>query len=104
MLQETLFEDSSAYHYQQFLVKDLAVSFAKMQQQPVKKREKELIYRDVLKEFDFYSLLTKLRYSCVVLNDQKNKIYNSKKINIFLSLSDEKNYSIAFVIIEKNES
>jgi len=33
-----------------------------------------------------------------------NKIYNSRKINIFLSLSDEKNYSIAFVIIEKNES
>jgi holo-[acyl-carrier protein] synthase len=30
-----------------------------------------------------------------------NKIFNSKKINIFLSLSDEKNYSIAFVIIEK---
>jgi len=74
MAQETLCEDSSDYHYQQFLVKDLAVSFAKMQQQPVKKREKELIYRDVLKEFDFYSLLTKLRYSCVVLNDQKNKL------------------------------
>tara|TARA_B100001123_G_scaffold275334_1_gene306384 strand:- start:355 stop:750 length:396 start_codon:yes stop_codon:yes gene_type:complete len=33
-----------------------------------------------------------------------NRKFKTKKINVFLSISDEKKHSIAFVVLEKNES
>ena len=38
------------------------------------------------------------------LKDFLKKKYKSKKIEFFLSLSDEKKYSIAFVVVQKNNA
>ena len=60
---------------------------------------KKLNFKDVSVSNDKYGKpLIKMNSKIKNLSEKK---FNTKKLNIFLSLSDEKKYSIAFVIIGK---
>ena len=65
-------------------------------------------FRDKLNFKDISVTNNKYGKPSIKINDKLynlvNKRFKTKKINVLLSISDESEYSIAFVIIEKNES
>ena len=65
-------------------------------------------FRDTLNFKDISVTNNKYGKPSIKINDKLynlvNKKFKTKKINVLLSISDESEYSIAFVIIEKNES
>ena len=64
-------------------------------------------FRDTLNFKDISVTNNKYGKPSIKINDKLynlvNKRFKTKKINVLLSISDESEYSIAFVIIEKNE-
>lgn len=62
-------------------------------------------FRENLQYKDISIINDKYGKPSLKINNKLNKIlmkkFTTKKINILLSLSDEKNYSIAFIILEK---
>ena len=65
-------------------------------------------FRDKLNIKDISVTNNKYGKPSIKINDKLynlvNKKFKTKKINVLLSISDESEYSIAFVIIEKNET